>query len=63
MFSLKEFIKSGLKSAVGQMADYQIVLNAVAWLEKGVFTESDLEEIQEEIRSCRRACDTEPTEV
>ena len=46
MFSLKEFIKSGLIKAVGKMADYQIILNAVGWLEKGVLEESDLAEIQ-----------------
>lgn len=46
MFSLKEFIKSGLIKAVGKMADYQIILNAVGWLEKGVLIEDDLAEIQ-----------------
>ena len=46
MFSLKEFIKKGLVKAVGKMADYQIILNAVGWLEKGVLTEDDLAEIQ-----------------
>ena len=46
MFSLKEFVKSGLLKAVGQMADYQVILNAAGWLEKGVLIEADLEEIQ-----------------
>jgi len=46
MFNLKEFIKSGFIKAVGKMADYQIILNAVGWLEKGVLTEDDLAEIQ-----------------
>jgi hypothetical protein len=46
MFSLKEFIKKGLINAVGKMADYQVILNAVGWLEKGVLTEDDLAEIQ-----------------
>ena len=45
MFNLNKFIKKGLISAVGNMADYQIILNAVGWLEKGVLTEDDLEEI------------------
>lgn len=46
LFSLKNFIKSGLIKAVGKMADYQIILNAVGWFEKGVLEESDLAEIQ-----------------
>ena len=46
MFSLKEFIKSGLLKAIGEMADYQVILNAVGWFDKGVLTEADLEEIQ-----------------
>jgi len=46
MFSLSNFVKSGLIKAVGHMADYQIILNAAGWLEKGVLTESDLADIQ-----------------
>ena len=46
MFSLREFVKSGLLKAVGKMADYQVILNAVGWHEKGVLEESDLAEIQ-----------------
>ena len=46
MFTLKEFIKKGLLNAVGKMADYQVILNAAGWLEKGVLTEEDLAEIQ-----------------
>ena len=46
MFSLREFVKSGFLKAVGKMADYQIILNAAAWNEKGVLTEDDLAEIQ-----------------
>lgn len=45
MFSLKDFIKSGLLKAVGRMADYQVILNAAGWLEKGVLDEADLAEI------------------
>lgn len=45
MFSLKDFVKSGLLKAVGNMADYQVILNAAGWLEKGVLTEDDLAEI------------------
>lgn len=46
MFSLREFLKNGFIKAVGKMADYQIILNAAGWLEKGVLIEEDLEEIQ-----------------
>lgn len=46
MFNLKNFIKSGLIKAAGSMADYQIILNAAGWLEKGVLTEDDLAEIE-----------------
>ena len=45
-FTLSRFIKRGLLAAVGRMADYQIILNAAGWLEKGVLTETDLMEIQ-----------------
>ena len=46
MFNLRNFIKSGLIKAAGSMADYQIILNAAGWLEKGVLTEEDLAEIE-----------------
>ena len=45
MFNLRDFIKSGFLKAVGKMADYQIILNAAGWHEKGVLTEEDLAEI------------------
>lgn len=45
-FTLSGFIKRGLLAAVGKMADYQIILNAAGWLEKGVLGEDDLAEIQ-----------------
>ena len=48
-FTLRGFIKRGLLSAVGKMADYQIILNAAGWLEKGVLSEDDLMEIQSAI--------------
>ena len=51
MFCLRDFIKSGFVKAVGKMADYQIILNAAGWLEKGVLTETDLAEIQAAIDS------------
>ena len=45
MFSFKDFVKSGLLKAIGKMADYQVILNAAGWLEKGVLDETDLAEI------------------
>lgn len=42
MFSLHDFILTGLKDAVGKMADYQVILNAAAWQEKGVLNTEDL---------------------
>ena len=49
MFNLGSFIKGGLIAAVGKMADYQIILNAAGWFEKGVLTEADLSDIQNAI--------------
>ena len=46
MFNLREFIKNGLIKAVGHMADYQVILNAAGWHEKGVLLEEDLAEIE-----------------
>lgn len=51
MFNLREFVKSGFLKAVGKMADYQIILNAAGWNEKGVLTEDDLAEIQSAIEA------------
>ena len=45
-FTLKNYIKRGLIAAVGKMADYQIILNSVGWMEKGVLSEDDLMDIQ-----------------
>ena len=46
MFSLSIFIKNGFIAAVGRMADYQIILNAAGWYDKGVLTDAYLAEIQ-----------------
>lgn len=51
MFSLREYIKKGFLDAVGEMSDYQIILNSVGWMEKGVLTEEDLAEINAKIES------------
>lgn len=51
MFNLRDFIKKGLLDAVGKMADYQVILNAAGWHEKGVLDETDLAEINEKIEA------------
>lgn len=51
MFNLNVFIKRGLLSAIGHMADYQIILNAAGWHDKGVLTVDDLAEIQTAIEA------------
>ena len=57
MFSLREFIKKGLKLAIGNKADYEIILNSASWLDKGVLTEEDLAEINAEIDSKNTVAD------
>ena len=59
MFNLGSFIKGGFIAAVGGMADYQIILNAAGWFEKGVLTESDLAEIQTAIDEKNARLETE----
>ena len=49
MFNLGNFIKNEFVAAVGKMADYQVILNAAGWFEKGVLSEADLAEIQSAI--------------
>lgn len=51
MFTLKKFIKKGLIGAIRNLPNYQIVLNAAGWFEKGVLDEMDLAEINAEIES------------
>ncbi|MBE7034821.1 MAG: hypothetical protein E7402_01680 [Ruminococcaceae bacterium] len=51
MFNLRDFIKKGLLAAVGNMADYQVILNAAGWHEKGVLTEEDLADINAAIEA------------
>lgn len=46
MFNYRNFLMQGFKSAVGHMADYQVILNANGYYEKGVLTEEDLSELQ-----------------
>lgn len=49
MFNLRDFIKSGFIKAIGKMPDYQIILNASGYMEKGVLTEGDLSDINESL--------------
>lgn len=58
-FNLHDFILKGLKDAIGKMADYQVILNAAGWLEKGVLVEADLEEINKLLEA--RSLVEEPT--
>ena len=51
MFSFREFIRRGFLNAVGKLADYQIILNAAGWYDKGVLLEDDLAEIQSAINA------------
>ena len=51
MFNLRDFIKKGMLSAVGKMADYQVILNSAGWFEKGVLLEADLAEINSVIEA------------
>ena len=62
MFKLSEFIKKGLLGAIGKMADYQIILNAASWHEKGVLTESDLAEISTAIGADSQTVEEEVNE-
>lgn len=48
-FSLREFVKKGLISAIGIQSDYWVILNAANWFQKGVLLEEDLQEINAKI--------------
>ena len=45
-FRFKECLKNELLKAVGSKPDFEIILAAANWVEKGVLIESDVEEIQ-----------------
>lgn len=51
MFNYREFLMQGFRNAVGKMQDYQVILNANGYYEKGVLTEDDLAELQELINA------------
>ena len=59
MFSMRNFVKDGFLKAVGKMADYQVILNAAGWHEKGVLTEEDLAQIHSEIQAKNTAVQNE----
>jgi hypothetical protein len=63
MFNLNLFIKSGLLKAIGKMADYQIILNAAGWFDKGVLIESDLAEIHAAIEANNVQIETSEEEI
>ena len=59
---LHNFVMKSLKSAIGNMPDYWVLNNAFGWYDKGVLTESDLEDIQKEI-DAQYAAEAEVTET
>ena len=54
MFDLRTYIKKGLLDAVGKMADYQVIMSSLGWMEKNVLTQDDLAEIQAAIEEYHR---------
>ena len=62
MFSLREFLMTGFKDAIGKMADYQIVLNATGYYEKNVLTTDDLAELQQLIDNKNSAAELDDAE-
>lgn len=62
MFHFGEFIKKGLLDAVGKLADYQIILNAAGWMEKGVLNEEDLAQLSAAIDEKNAAAETAAAE-
>lgn len=45
-FSFKDCLKNALVQAVGSKPDFEIILAAAKWVEKGVLVEADVKEIQ-----------------
>ena len=62
-FSLREFIKKGLKLAIANKPDYEIILNSASWLDKGVLLEEDLAEIQSAIDEKNKPIEQNVTEL
>lgn len=63
MFNYRNFLMTGFRSAVGHMADYQVILNANGYYEKGVLMEDDLSELQVMIEEKNAAAIDESSEV
>ena len=59
MFNYRNFLMTGFRSAVDHMADYQVILNANGYYEKGVLTEDDLSELQAMIEEKNAAAEAE----
>ncbi len=51
MFTLRSFVMQGLADAIGKLADYQVILNAMGWYDKGVLTQEDLAALQAAIEA------------
>ena len=51
MFNFHDFIYSGLMGAIGHLQDWQIILNAAGWKDKGVLSDVDLAAIQAAIEA------------
>ena len=62
MFSYRNFLMTGFRNAVGKMADYQVILNANGYYEKGVLTEDDLSELQDMINEKNTPVEVEEEE-
>ena len=45
-FNFKDCLKNALVQAVSSKPDFEIILAAAKWVEKGVLVEADVEEIQ-----------------
>lgn len=64
MFNYRNFLMTGFRDAVGKMADYQVILNANGFYEKGVLTEDDLKELQTLIDAKNTPAETDvPDEI
>ncbi len=62
MFNFREFLMTGFRNAVGKMADYQVVLNASGYFEKGVLEEADIKELNDLIVKKNAAAAVQPEE-